>query len=98
MAKLEEIPEHKGLYLTIHPELSPNTDILRIVMIKFCIVLQGRVLLEELILSIPLSRRAIFRSILPRANTGCSVYCEIHWSKMEILKELNFNIPFLRLI
>ena len=32
----------------------------------FCIVLQGRVILEELVLSSPLSRMAIFNSALPR--------------------------------
>ena len=54
-------------------------------MINFCIVSQGRVILEEWILSIPLSARAIFHStlprgyILPRANTGWSVYWKIKW-------------------
>ena len=36
---------------------------------------------------------AIFHSILPRANTGCSVYWEIHLAKRAILKELVFSIP-----
>ena len=41
---------------------------------------------------------ALFHSILPRANTGCSVYLEIHLCKREILKEFDINIPFLRRI
>ena len=40
----------------------------------------------------------ISHSILPRANNGNSVYWEIHLSKRAILKEFNFNIPFLRII
>ena len=36
---------------------------------------------------------AIFHGILPRVITGCSMYWEIHMSKREIFKELNFNIP-----
>ena len=53
--------EGKGLYLTVYPELSPPKDIIsfsRIIILNFCIVLQGRVILIELILSIPLSGMA----------------------------------------
>ena len=67
--RLEGTPEGEGLYLTFYTELSPDTDIislLKIIMIHLCIVLQGIVLLEELILSIPLSWSAIFHSTLLR--------------------------------
>ena len=59
----------KGLFLTIYPKLSPNTDIInfsRIFTNNFFIVLQGRIILGELILSISLSGRAILHRTLPR--------------------------------
>ena len=39
---------------------------IRSITYNFCIFLQGRVILKELILSIPLSGRAIFPSKLPK--------------------------------
>ena len=53
--------------MTIYPKLTPNVDIilfLGIILTYFSIVLNGRVILEELNLSIPLSGRAIFHSTL----------------------------------
>ena len=67
-------------------------------MINFCIVIQGRVILEELIPSVPLSQRAIIHITLPRETTGCSLYWEVNLFQRAILKELSFNIPFLRII
>ena len=54
-------------HLTVHPKSSPSTDNIYIFwsfMINVCIVLRGRVILDELILSIPLSGRAIFQNTL----------------------------------
>ena len=69
-------------------------------MIDFCIVLQGRVILEELILSIPLhpSLDALFPCVLPSANSGCSVFWEIHLLKTAILKVIISNISVLKVI
>ena len=63
-----ELPKGNGLYLTIFLESSPNTDVRTFFNFKnhhdfFFYVLQGR---EELILSIPLSGKAIFHSTLSR--------------------------------
>ena len=64
-------------------------------MINFCIFLPDRMILEELILSIPLPWRAAFQHTLNWAITGCSVFCEIHLSKRPILKKGNFLNTFL---
>ena len=61
--------------------------------------------MEEWILSIPLPERAKYFTVYSlgaifhsRANTGCSVYWEIHLAKRAILKELIYNIPLLKII
>ena len=57
----------EGLYLTVCREMSPNEDsifFLEVNMFTSCISLQGRGILEELILSIPLFERAIFHRTL----------------------------------
>ena len=87
----EGTPKGKGLYLSVYLEPSPNTDMisfLRIIMVNFCIVLQGSVILEEMVLGghyiTVHSLLATLHSILTRTNTGCFVYWEIHFSKREI--------------
>ena len=89
----------EGLYLTVCLEMSPNEDsifFLEVNMFTSCISLQGRGILEELILSIPFPGRSIFYRRLPRAyicrilpgmNTGCSLYWEKHLSKRALLKK-----------
>ena len=68
----------------------------------FFLVLQGREILEDLILRgkyfTVLSLGTTFHNILPWANTGCSLSWEIHVSKSAIMKEINFTIPFLIMI
>ena len=61
-------PKGEGLYLTVYPELSPNTDSILFLYKfgnNFSIVLQGRVILEELIICKPLPGRDIFHHTLP---------------------------------
>ena len=53
--------------------------------------------MEGLILRIPLSEKAIFHSILPRGYISQYTPWGEYWiSKMAILKELMFNIPFIK--
>ena len=64
----------------------------------FSIALRGGVILEELILRMSLSGRAILHRILPRdyilSYTPCigSVSWEIHFSKRAVLEQLISNI------
>ena len=55
--------EGRGLYLIEYPKSIPNTDSIHfndyLFRNYFCIVIQGRVIQEELILSIPLPERAL---------------------------------------
>jgi len=70
----------------------------------FSIALRGRVILEELILRMSLSGRAILHRILPRdyilsyAPCRGSVSWEIHFSKRAILEQLISNISLLEMI
>ena len=70
----------------------------------FSIALRGRVILEELILRMSLSGRAILHRILPRdyilsyAPLRGSVSWEIHFSKRAILEQLISNISLLEII
>ena len=82
-------------YLNIVPlQISSGRKELEIwssaIMINFCIVLQGRGILEEFILSIPLSGRAIFHRTLPRSYfsqyiNNKSVICEINSFNIALL-------------
>ena len=67
-AKPEGTPEGEELYLTVYPQLSPHTvySFNEYLDICYSIVIQGRVIWEELIFSIPFPERAIFHHILPR--------------------------------
>ena len=70
----------------------------------FSIALGGGVILEELILRMSLSGRAILHGILPRdyillyAPCRCSVSWEIQFFKRAILEQLIFNISLLEMI
>ena len=59
----------------ISAEVSCNQDLRVGLMNNLCIVLQGRVILEDSILSISLSGRAIFHSTLPRGYISQYVPC-----------------------
>ena len=63
--------EGKEQYLTVYPEKIPNTNSLSFLWIfrkNFCIVIPDRVVLEELIISIPLPERTISHHTLPRGQ------------------------------
>ena len=70
----------------------------------FSIALRGRVILEELILRMSLSGRAILHCILPRnyilsyAPCRGSMSWEIHFFKRAILEHLISNISLLEMI
>ena len=96
-------------YYTVYPESCPNvyghyiiskSDFIAI----FNIALRGGVILEELILRMSLSGRAILHCILPRdyiflyAPCRGSVSWEIHFLKTAILEQLIFNISLLEMI
>ena len=73
----EGTPKGKGLYLSVYLEPSPNTDMisfLRIIMVNFCIVLQGSVILEELILSILGWEGNILHSLGAISHSGISIF------------------------
>ena len=65
----EGTPKGIGLFLTIYPPMSPHMVIIQtfiIIMNNFCVVLQGSVIIDKLIHSIPLSGRARLHSQLPK--------------------------------
>ena len=91
-------PEGSGHILPYIPYMPiSKSDFLAI----FSIALRGRVILEELILRMSLSGRAILHCILPRdyilsyAPCRGSVSWEIHLSKRAILEQLISNISLL---
>ena len=90
-------PKVKGPYLTVYPELSRNMESIIFLCINMSVLSSKVGWYWKSWFSVFLSLGgqyftlhslwAIFHSILPRVNNGCSAYWEIPLSKRAILKE-----------